>query len=189
MKPEVLHCWQRFEQQPCPSSHARWQPIICALSCSQLWKERVLGLPLLYHLHRTSRMELYLYTVPGESRTAIFLNSLDDFVFDVAVNLRLSPQIELAVTIPGLRTEFEPMQNTSIARWIFRLRYQQAEENVDDYLITICPAKQCFPHVQRHRLNYASAIWRWHEERRSSEEVLHKMLKTLDETREVARLK
>lgn len=80
-------------------------------------------------------MELYLHTVPPESRTTIYLNSLDDSVFDVVANLGLTPQTELAVTLASPRTEFEPVQNVSISRWIFHARYQRTEEKVDDYFI------------------------------------------------------
>lgn len=54
----------------------------------------------------------------------MFLNSLDDSVFDVLANFGLAPQMELAVAIVSLMTECEPVQNVSITQWIFRARYQ-----------------------------------------------------------------
>lgn len=54
-------------------------------------------------------MKLYLHTVPLDSGPVIFLNSLDDSIFDVAANFRLTPQKELAISVASLKTGFEPL--------------------------------------------------------------------------------
>lgn len=69
-------------------------------------------------------MELYLHTVPPDFRASIFLNTVDNSVFDVVANLGLTAQMELPVAVASLRTEFELVQCVSIVRCIFKARYQ-----------------------------------------------------------------
>lgn len=59
--------------------------------------------------------EPYPHIVPLESRTAIFLNSLEDSVFEVVANLGLTSQTELAVALMSLMTEKTLVQNVGIA--------------------------------------------------------------------------
>lgn len=119
----------------------------------------------------------------------MFLNSLDDSVFDVLANFGLTPQMELAVAIVSLMTECEPVQNVSITQWIFRARYQWTRRRWTTTSSPCGPFKKLLsPSPMKPTQFYCSNSYIWLGTSKSRE-FLTKEPNTLDEAREVARLK